>query len=414
MSPEELVSCIDFRYITDAITREEALEILRRNAATRPTVRPRCWRDGYPRLHHVRRLARLFRRQAAPLVREAVGEGWTHFKMKVGGDIEDDMRRAALIREEIGPEAQPDDGRQPGLGCRPGDREHGARSNEFDPYWIEEPTSPDDVLGHAASPRPSHRSASPPASTARTAIIFKQLLQADAIAFCQIDACRLGGVNEVIAVLLMAAKFGVPVCPHAGGVGLCEYVQHLSIFDYICVGPRSRTADPGVCGSPPRALRRSRGDPGRPLHPATNPRLLRRDETRVPERVRVPNGQRLGKGREEHPMNGRVAAVPGAAVVRRFPSARARAVTKGDRPHVAALPILPVEPVARTLLQSLPRHTASRHATTSSATPTHFSTTDSTPSVVLASSNSCFVACRIASQSCVIPPYPLSGLPYFC
>src|ERR687898_861314 len=199
MSPEELISCIDFRYITDAITREEALEILR------------------------------------SLVREAVGKGWTHFKMKVGGDIEDDVRRAALIRDEIGPDRRlMMDANQ--VWDVDQAIENMERLAEFGPYWIEEPTSPDDVLGHARIAEVVSPVGVATGEHCQNRVLFKQLLQADAISFCQIDACRLGGVNEVIAVLLMATKFGVPVCPHAGGVGLCEYVQHLSIFDYVCVG----------------------------------------------------------------------------------------------------------------------------------------------------------------------------------
>jgi L-fuconate dehydratase len=164
-----------------------------------------------------------------------VGKGWTHFKMKVGGNIENDERRAALIRDEIGPDRtlmmdanQVWDVDQA--------IENMERLAEFEPYWIEEPTSPDDVLGHARIAEAVSPVGVATGEHCQNRVLFKQLLQAHAISFCQIDACRLGGVNEVIAVLLMAAKFGVPVCPHAGGVGLCEYVQHLSIFDYICVG----------------------------------------------------------------------------------------------------------------------------------------------------------------------------------
>jgi L-fuconate dehydratase len=105
----------------------------------------------------------------------------------------------------------------------------------FDPWWIEEPTSPDDVLGHAAIAKAVAPIGVATGEQCQNRVIFKQLMQAGAIRFCQVDSCRLGGVNEVLAVLLLAAKFGIPVCPHAGGVGLCEYVQHLAIFDYICV-----------------------------------------------------------------------------------------------------------------------------------------------------------------------------------
>jgi L-fuconate dehydratase len=116
-----------------------------------------------------------------------------------------------------------------------------ARLAEFDPYWIEEPTHADDVLGHAriaqaVAQLTGGRCRVATGEAAANRVIFKQLLQAGAIGVCQVDACRVGGVNEVLSILLMAAKFGVPVCPHAGGVGLCEYVQHLAIFDYLRVG----------------------------------------------------------------------------------------------------------------------------------------------------------------------------------
>jgi L-fuconate dehydratase len=168
------------------------------------------------------------------LCREAIGEGWTDFKMKVGASLEDDVRRAALLREEIGPvnRLMMDANQTWDVGQAIANME---RLAEFDPWWIEEPTSPDDVLGHAAIARAVAPIRVATGEHVHNRVMFKQLLQADAIGFCQIDSCRLGGVNEVIAVLLLAAKFGVPVCPHAGGVGLCEYVQHLSLFDYIAV-----------------------------------------------------------------------------------------------------------------------------------------------------------------------------------
>jgi L-fuconate dehydratase len=235
MSPEELISCIDFRYITDAITREEALEILRRNIASKPDREAEMLEDGFPAYTTSAGWLGYSDERLRSLVREAVGKGWTHFKMKVGGNIENDERRAALIRDEIGPDRtlmmdanQVWDVDQA--------IENMERLAEFEPYWIEEPTSPDDVLGHARIAEAVSPVGVATGEHCQNRVLFKQLLQAHAISFCQIDACRLGGVNEVIAVLLMAAKFGVPVCPHAGGVGLCEYVQHLSIFDYICVG----------------------------------------------------------------------------------------------------------------------------------------------------------------------------------
>jgi len=168
------------------------------------------------------------------LCREGIQAGWSHFKIKVGASLEDDLRRAAIVREEIGPDRK--------LMLDANQRwdvpEAIANMRElarFDPWWIEEPTSPDDVLGHAEIARAIAPIGVATGEQCQNRILFKQFLQAGAIRFCQIDSCRLGGVNEVLAVLLLAARFGVPVCPHAGGVGLCEYVQHLSIFDYVYV-----------------------------------------------------------------------------------------------------------------------------------------------------------------------------------
>ncbi len=234
MSPEELVSCIDFRYITDAITPEEALEILQRNAGTKAAREVEMLRQGYPAYTTSAGWLGYPDEKLRRLIRESVGEGWEHFKMKVGTNIEDDARRAAIIREEIGPDKKlMMDANQ--VWDVDEAIEKMGRLAEFDPWWIEEPTSPDDVLGHAKIAKAVEPIGVATGEHCQNRVIFKQLMQAGAITFCQIDSCRLGGVNEVLAVLLMAAKFDVPVCPHAGGVGLCEYVQHLSIFDYICV-----------------------------------------------------------------------------------------------------------------------------------------------------------------------------------
>jgi L-fuconate dehydratase len=234
MSPEEIVSSIDFRYITDAITPEEALEILRENEPTKAAREEEMLRDGFPAYTTSTGWLGYTDEKLRRLCREAVEEGWTHFKIKVGSNIEDDARRAALIREEIGPDRKlmMDANQVWDVGQA---IENMERLKEFDPWWIEEPTSPDDVLGHARIARAVAPIGVATGEHCQNRIVFKQFLQADAISFCQIDSCRLGGVNEVLSVLLMARKFDVPVCPHAGGVGLCEYVQHLSIFDYICV-----------------------------------------------------------------------------------------------------------------------------------------------------------------------------------
>jgi L-fuconate dehydratase len=232
MSPEEVVRCVDFRYITDALTPEEALEILRRNEPTKGEREEEMLRDGFPAYTTSAGWLGYPDEKVRRLSREAVAEGWSHVKIKVGRDVEDDARRASIIREEIGPDRKlMMDANQ--VWDVDEAIENMERLKEFDPWWIEEPTSPDDILGHARIARAVAPIGVATGEHCQNRVVFKQLLQAEAISFCQIDSCRLGGVNEIIAVLLMAAKFGVPVCPHAGGVGLCEYVQHLSIFDYI-------------------------------------------------------------------------------------------------------------------------------------------------------------------------------------
>ena len=234
MSPEEIVRCIDFRYITDALTPDEALAILRRNEPFRAEREAQMQRDGYPAYTTSAGWLGYSDEKLRHLCREAIAEGWTHFKLKVGADIEDDIRRASIIRQEIGADRtlMMDANQRWDVGEAIA---HMSRLAQFNPWWIEEPTSPDDILGHAAIAAAVAPIGVATGEHCQNRVIFKQLLQAKAIAFCQIDSCRLGGVNEVLAVLLMAAKFGVPVCPHAGGVGLCEYVQHLSLFDFIYV-----------------------------------------------------------------------------------------------------------------------------------------------------------------------------------
>jgi L-fuconate dehydratase len=169
------------------------------------------------------------------LVREALDAGFTHIKLKVGANVDDDVRRCAIAREEMGPDAEllVDANQVWDVGEA---IDHVKRLESCRIGWIEEPTSPDDILGHAAIARAIAPTSVATGEHVHNRVMFKQLLQSGAIGVCQIDACRLGGVNEAIAVLLLAAKFCVPVCPHAGGVGLCELVQHLAAFDYIAVG----------------------------------------------------------------------------------------------------------------------------------------------------------------------------------
>jgi len=236
LTPEALVACIDFRYITDAITPDEAVALLRNRASGRAAREAELIRDGYPAYTTSVGWLGYSESEVRARCREAIADGWTHFKMKVGADLEDDKRRAALVRAEIGPHRKlmMDANGRWGVAEAIDWMRHLA---VFDPWWIEEPTSPDDVLGHATIAR-AVRTLGVGVATGeqcQNRVLFKQFLQARALAFCQIDSCRLGGVNEVLSVLLMAAKLGVPVCPHAGGVGLCEYVQHLAVFDYIAV-----------------------------------------------------------------------------------------------------------------------------------------------------------------------------------
>jgi L-fuconate dehydratase len=237
MSPEQIVALVDFRYLTDALTPEQALAILRAALPGRDQRRAELIRDGYPAYTTSVGWLGYDDDKIRRLCREALADGWTRFKLKVGADVEDDIRRARIVREEIGPDRMlaVDANQRWDVGVAIAWM---ARLAEFDPYWIEEPTSPDDILGHAAIARAVAPIRVATGEHVHNRIMFKQLLQAKSISVCQIDSCRLGGVNEVVAVLLLAATFGVPVCPHAGGVGLCEYVQHLSPFDYIAVSGR--------------------------------------------------------------------------------------------------------------------------------------------------------------------------------
>jgi L-fuconate dehydratase len=234
MTPEQLVSCIDFRYISDALSPDNALNLLRRQAPLREQREAEMLRYGFPAYTTGAGWSGYSDEYMRLRCREALAKGWRHFKLKVGLGLEADLHRARIMREEIGPEStlmldanQVWEVNEAIAAMQP--------LADFDPLWIEEPTSPDDILGHAAIARAVAPIRVATGEHVQNRIIFKQLFQANAIGICQIDACRVGGVNEVLAILLMAAHFGIPVCPHAGGVGLCEYVQHLSIFDYIAI-----------------------------------------------------------------------------------------------------------------------------------------------------------------------------------
>ena len=237
MSPEQIVSLIDFRYIDDALSPEEALAILRRNEPAKAERIATLRAEGLPAYTTSVGWFGFSEDEVRRLCREALAEGWTAFKLKVGGDPEDDLRRARLVRGEIGPDKllMVDANQKWGV-LEAIDRTRSLI--EINPWWMEEPTSPDDILGHARIRRETGvRIAT--GEHCHSKVMFKQLMQAEAIDVCQIDSCRVAGVNENLAIILLAAKFGIPVCPHAGGVGLCEYVQHLAAFDFIyAAGPR--------------------------------------------------------------------------------------------------------------------------------------------------------------------------------
>jgi L-fuconate dehydratase len=235
MTPEQLVSVVDFSYLTDALTCEQALALLKERAPGRAAREREMLACGFPAYTTSTGWLGYPDEKVRRLCREAVRAGWTHFKMKVGPDLDANLRRAALMREEIGADRKlmMDANQCWDVGEAIRQMKSLAR---FDPWWIEEPTSPDDVLGHAAIAKAIAPIRVATGEACQNRVIFKQLMQARAIEVCQVDSCRVGGVNEVLSILLLAARFGVPVCPHAGGVGLCEYVQHLAIFDYVCVG----------------------------------------------------------------------------------------------------------------------------------------------------------------------------------
>jgi L-fuconate dehydratase len=235
MTPQEIVALVDFRYISDALSPQEALDLLEQRRAGREERIARLLAEGVPAYTTSPGWLGYSDEKLRRLIREALADGFTHIKLKVGADVEEDVRRCGIAREEMGPDLpllvdanQAWDVATAIAWMR--------RLEPFGITWIEEPTSPDDVLGHAAIARAVDPIKVATGEHCHNRVMFKQFLQAGALRYCQIDACRLGGVNEVVAVLLLAAKFGVPVCPHAGGVGLCELVQHLAAFDYVAVG----------------------------------------------------------------------------------------------------------------------------------------------------------------------------------
>ncbi|MFT7841527.1 enolase C-terminal domain-like protein [Saccharothrix sp. BKS2] len=239
MTPDEVVGLVDFRYLSDALTPDEALALLREAEPGKGERTAALVRDGYPAYTTSPGWLGYSDEKLADLARRAVADGFDMIKLKVGGSPADDVRRLRLAREVVGPDVRiaVDANQRWDVATAV------ARVRElapFDPYWVEEPTSPDDVLAHQAIARAVHPVKVATGEHVQNRVVFKQLLQARAVDVVQIDACRVGGVNENVAILLLAAKFGVPVCPHAGGVGLCELVRHLAMFDFVAVSGTTR------------------------------------------------------------------------------------------------------------------------------------------------------------------------------
>jgi L-fuconate dehydratase len=238
LTPDEIVRQIDFTYIDDAITPADALAILEASAPGREARAATLEADGLPAYTTSAGWIGYDDEKVERLVRESVAEGFTMLKLKVGVDVESDIRRMRVARRAAGDTARIAVDANQRWGVRDAIDWMGKLA-PFDPYWIEEPTSPDDVLGHLTIRRAVQPIRVATGEHVQNRVIFKQLLQAEAIDVVQIDACRVGGVNENLAIILLAAKFGVPVCPHAGGVGLCEMVQHLAMFDFVAVSATS-------------------------------------------------------------------------------------------------------------------------------------------------------------------------------
>ena len=233
MTPEQIVDAADLRYLEDALTRDEALAILRASQPFRDQRIATMAASGYPCYTTSAGWLGYSDEKMVRLATQAVADGYRHVKLKVGLDLDRDRHRLELVREAIGPDIHlMIDANQ--VWSVPQAIDWIDELAQFDLYWVEEPTSPDDVLGHAAI----RREVEPRIATGEhgmNRVLFKQLLQAGAVDFVQLDSCRLASINEILAVYLLAAKFGVPVCPHAGGVGLCELVNHLVMIDYIAI-----------------------------------------------------------------------------------------------------------------------------------------------------------------------------------
>jgi L-fuconate dehydratase len=234
LSPDELISLVDFRYLTDALTPDEALDIFKTAEPTRADRVAALRAEGYPGYTTGPGWLGYSDELLDTLCRQAVADGFEQVKLKVGADLAEDKRRLRIARDAVGDDVRiaVDANQRWDIGAA---IEWMRELAPYDLTWIEEPTSPDDILGHAAIAKAVAPIKVATGEHAANRVIFKQLLQADAVGVVQIDATRVAGVNENIAILLLAAKFGVPVVPHGGGVGLCQAVRHLAFFDYAAV-----------------------------------------------------------------------------------------------------------------------------------------------------------------------------------
>jgi L-fuconate dehydratase len=234
MSPEQFASCVDFRYLTDALTKGQAVELLDRFSATRRHRIEELQAVGYPSYTTSAGWLGYSDEALREKCTDLKNRGWSHFKIKVGRDLNDDLRRCSVLRREMGDDAHMMiDANQ--VWDVPQAIEWIQHLAPFRPWFVEEPTSPDDILGHRAIAQAIAPIRVATGEMCHNRVMFKQFMQCGGLQVCQLDCCRLGGVNEIMAVMLLAARFNIPVCPHAGGVGLCEYVQHASIIDYVCV-----------------------------------------------------------------------------------------------------------------------------------------------------------------------------------
>ena len=296
MTPEQLVRLVDFRYLEDALTPAEALDILRAGREGRDERIAKLEAVGHPAYTTTPGWIGYSDEKLVALSQQAVADGFTQIKLKVGADTGDDVRRMALAREAVGPGIRIAVDANQRWGVAQAEAAIAAIA-PWHPYWVEEPTSPDEILGLAVIKTTIAPIKIAVGEHVANRVIFKQILQAGAADVLTIDACRVAGVNENLAILLLAAKFGVPVCPHAGGVGLCEMVQHLAMFDFVGV---SASADDRVLEyvdhlhehftDPVRIVRR-------PVSRADRARLLHHAPASVTARLRVPQRRRLAAAR---------------------------------------------------------------------------------------------------------------------